>query len=213
MEMIVPRDRLSGLRRVTPDGQIRYEKVGASRDVEGVVVAWDVPSAGSGPHSRIEHLGLGPKLVPPSDEIFEVILVVEPTAPTLLPSRQRGARIDIISLHGFRQCPPCPNLPGLSTRNVAIGRDTDETSGALWLHVNLAGGTEVMVRGPQNHFRPQASPRYVFIAAGMGIPLIKLMLEEVKRQLADYKLLHLRRSRSTRAYHTERARNHAAVTT
>ncbi|KAL3483760.1 cytochrome P450 [Aspergillus germanicus] len=228
-EMMVLRERLPGLRLVTPYEEIRYEKVGASRGVEGVVIAWDPPRGE--PRAWSERQGLKSGTTVPSgkqrvfttisavvttlisltDEILEVTLAANPTTPTPteLPIWQPGAHIDILSPHGYRQYSLCSDPNDLRTWTVAIRREADDGSGgSLWFHENLAEGMELTVRGPRNHFRLHRSPRYVFIAGGIGITPIKPMLEDAKRQRAEYKLVYLGRSRSTMAYHAGLARDH-----
>ncbi|KAL3447723.1 cytochrome P450 [Aspergillus insuetus] len=227
-EMMVLRERLPDLRLVTPYEDIRYEKVGASRGVEGVVIAWDPPR--SEPRAWTERQGLKSGTTVPAgkqrvvttisavvttlisltDEILEVTLAANSTTPTptQLPSWQPGAHIDILSPHGYRQYSLCSNPQDLNTWTVAIRNEEDGSGGSLWFHENLAKGMELTVRGPRNHFRLHRSPRYVFIAGGIGITPIKPMMEEAKRQRAEYKFVYLGRSRSTMAYHANLARNH-----
>ncbi|CEL10126.1 hypothetical protein ASPCAL13251 [Aspergillus calidoustus] len=226
-EMMVLRERLPGLRLVTPYEEIRYEKVGASRGVEGVVVAWDLPKSESGPRGLGQRRVVSSsatiagkqkpvttipavvkKLIHLTDEILEVTIAAKSTTRTPLPSWQPGAHIDILSPHGYRQYSLCSNPLDLNTWTVAIRKEGDGSGGSIWFHGNLAAGKELTVRGPRNHFRLQSSQRYVFIAGGIGITPIKPMLEEAKRRQAEYKLVYLGRSRRTMAYHTELGRDH-----
>ncbi|KAL2855725.1 cytochrome P450 [Aspergillus pseudodeflectus] len=226
-EMMVLRERLPGLRLVTPYEEIRYEKVGASRGVEGLVVAWDLPKSEAGPRGLAQRgvvsssatiagkqkpattiPAVVKKLIHLTDEILEVTIAAKSTTPTPLPSWQPGAHIDILSPHGYRQYSLCSNPLDLDTWTVAIRKEGDGSGGSIWFHGNLDTGTELTVRGPRNHFRLQSGQRYVFIAGGIGITPIRPMLEEAQRRQAEYKLVYLGRSRRTMAYHTELARDH-----
>ena len=52
------------------------------------------------------------------------------------------------------------------------------------MHELAAGGT-VRVRGPRNHFPMVSSPRYLFIAGGIGITPMLPMIAEAEASGAD----------------------------
>jgi ferredoxin-NADP reductase len=61
-------------------------------------------------------------------------------------------------------------------------------------------GTRVRVRGPRNHFALVASPRYVFIAGGIGITPMLPMIAEAEAVGADWHLYYGGRSRGSMAF-------------
>ncbi|KAL3455933.1 cytochrome P450 [Aspergillus heterothallicus] len=220
-EMMILRERLPNLRLVTPYEDIQYEKVGASRGIHGVVVAWDPPQTSTRtylpPRTRAVTEKSNSNVTIPAvikhvshvtDEILEVTIAAKYPPLTSLPSWEQGAHIDILSPHGYRQYSLCSDIRNLSTWKVAIRKEDDGTGGSRWFHKNLKEGAEITVRGPRNHFRLQQSERYIFIAGGIGITPMIPMLEEAKRRGASYKLVYLGRSRRTMAYCDELAANH-----
>ncbi|KAL2847747.1 cytochrome P450 [Aspergillus pseudoustus] len=225
-EMLVLRERLPSLRLVTPYEQIQYEKVGASRGVENVVVAWDPPS--KVPPTKLKGYTLKagvagkrkPNAVIPAvikqvslitDEVLEVTIAAKHSPLTSLPSWEPGAHIDILSPDGYRQYSLCSDPRDTSIWKVAIRKENEGSGGSIWFHENLKEGTEITVRGPRNHFRLQKGDRYVFIAGGIGITPMISMLDEAKRQRASYELVCLGRSRRTMAYCEELARGEHPV--
>ena len=61
------------------------------------------------------------------------------------------------------------------------------------------------VRGPRNHFPLVASPRYLFIAGGIGITPLLPMIAEAHAAGADWRLLYGGRERASMAFLTELA--------
>ena len=56
------------------------------------------------------------------------------------------------------------------------------------------------VRGPRNHFPLHASPRYIFIAGGIGITPILPMITMAEESGADWQLWYGGRSRTSMAF-------------
>jgi ferredoxin-NADP reductase len=63
----------------------------------------------------------------------------------------------------------------------------------------------VQVRGPRNHFPLVSSPRYLFIAGGIGITPIVPMVDCAQQAGSDWTLIYLGRSRTTMAFGAELA--------
>jgi len=61
------------------------------------------------------------------------------------------------------------------------------------------------VRGPRNHFPLVGSPRYVFVAGGIGITPLLPMLAQATAARADWSLVYVGRSRRTMAFLDELA--------
>ena len=64
----------------------------------------------------------------------------------------------------------------------------------------LVEGGSVRVRGPRNHFALVDSPRYLFIAGGIGITPIIAMIDSAQQAGSDWALIYLGRSRTTMAF-------------
>ncbi|KAF3391291.1 Phenoxybenzoate dioxygenase subunit beta [Penicillium rolfsii] len=217
-ELEILYERLPNLRLVTPYEKIHYEKVGPSRSIEGVVVAWDTPL--TSPQRALPQLSKAEtassvmqnisakvhKLVPLTSEVLEVTLRSE--VPEKLPEWTPGSHVDILSQYGYRQYSLCSDPDDNSFWKIAILKEENGSGGSKWLHENLREGMDVTVRRPKNHFRLTQSPRYIFLAGGIGITPLKPMLAEAKRHGADYRLIYLGRSREMMAYVEELAREH-----
>jgi len=64
----------------------------------------------------------------------------------------------------------------------------------------LQEGHTIRVRGPRNHFPLVSSPRYQFIAGGIGITPILTMIAEAEAGGADWQLLYGGRERASMAF-------------
>jgi ferredoxin-NADP reductase len=78
--------------------------------------------------------------------------------------------------------------------------DPNSRGGSAYVHEKLAEGATVRVRGPRNHFPLVASPRYQFIAGGIGITPILAMIEAAEARGADWSLLYAGRTRASMAF-------------
>lgn len=220
VEFGILRERLPNLRHATPYEDIVYEKVGPSRGVERVLVAWDPPKDPWVRTLQVEtasskqNTSAGRETIQAvveqlsflAEEILEVTLSSKSV--TLMPPWEPGSHIDILSEHGYRQYSLCSDPEDRGHWKISILREDTGSGGSRWFHENLRKGAEVTVRAPRNHFRVKKSNRYVFIAGGIGITPLKPMLAQAKRQGTSYSLIYLGRSRETMAYLDELARNH-----
>lgn len=123
-----------------------------------------------------------------------------------LPRWLPGAHIDLI-LGGdpdsgdlVRQYSLCGDPRDLTTWRVGVLLDPGSRGGSRYVHDNLHEGATVRVRGPRNHFPLVDSPRYRFIAGGIGITPIMTMLEAAAVAGADWTLLYGGRNRSSMAF-------------
>jgi ferredoxin-NADP reductase len=123
-----------------------------------------------------------------------------------LPPWTPGAHVDLILTPDLvRQYSLC-GLPSDDRRiRVAVLREPDSRGGSAHVHDRLTVGSRVRVRGPRNHFPLVGSPRYVFIAGGIGITPLLPMLAEASAVGADWRLVYLGRSRKTMAFLDELA--------
>jgi cytochrome P450/ferredoxin-NADP reductase len=118
-----------------------------------------------------------------------------------LPTWTAGAHIDLVLNESLtRQYSLCGSPADASSLKVGILRDPDSRGGSAFVHDQLVEGASVRVRGPRNHFPLVASPRYQFIAGGIGITPILPMIEAAEARGADWSLLYVGRSRASMAF-------------
>jgi ferredoxin-NADP reductase len=118
-----------------------------------------------------------------------------------LPAWEPGAHIDLLLTEGLvRQYSLCGDPGDAKTWRVGVLLDPQSRGGSRHVHEHVVEGSAVQVRGPRNHFELVDSPRYLFIAGGIGITPIMTMVESAQRAGADWTLIYLGRSRTTMAF-------------
>jgi cytochrome P450/ferredoxin-NADP reductase len=134
-----------------------------------------------------------------ADGVVELTLA-EPSG-ALLPAWTAGAHIDLVLNPSLtRQYSLCGSTADESSWKVGVLRDLQSRGGSAYVHEKLAEGATVRVRGPRNHFPLVSSPRYQFIAGGIGITPILPMIEAAEARGAEWSLLYLGRSRASMAF-------------
>ncbi|MCD2192009.1 PDR/VanB family oxidoreductase [Actinomycetospora endophytica] len=118
-----------------------------------------------------------------------------------LPDWAPGAHIDVTLANGeTRQYSLCGDRWDAHTFRVAVLRETDGRGGSAFVHDELAVGDEVLLGGPRNNFPLAPSPRYLFIAGGIGITPILPMIHQADLVGADWTLLYGGRRRASMAF-------------
>jgi len=118
-----------------------------------------------------------------------------------LPEWSPGAHIDLIMGDGLtRQYSLCGSTGDRAQWRVGVLLDPDSRGGSKFVHEQLHEGATVRVRGPRNHFPLVSSPRYLFIAGGIGITPIRAMIAAADARGADWQLLYGGRTRASMAY-------------
>jgi ferredoxin-NADP reductase len=121
-----------------------------------------------------------------------------------LPAWEPGAHIDLLLDEGLvRQYSLCGDPSDAKTWRVGVLLDPQSRGGSRHVHDNLVDGASVRVRGPRNHFALVDSPRYLFIAGGIGITPIIAMIDAAQRADNDWTLLYLGRSGTSMAFSGE----------
>jgi ferredoxin-NADP reductase len=95
---------------------------------------------------------------------------------------------------------------------VGILRDPNGRGGSLHVHDRLQVGDVVRIRGPRNNFALAPSRRYLFIAGGIGITPILVMVAAAEAAGADWRLVYGGRQRASMAFLDELARYGDRVT-
>jgi ferredoxin-NADP reductase len=130
-----------------------------------------------------------------------VVLELRDPAGADLPGWSPGAHIDLELPGGLtRQYSLCGDPADRSTWQLGVLREDAGRGGSAWVHDELLEGMEVDVRGPRNHFELVPSPRYVFIAGGIGITPILPMAAAAERAGAEWEFHYGGRSRRSMAF-------------
>lgn len=118
-----------------------------------------------------------------------------------LPAWQPGAHVDLLLEEGLtRQYSLCGDPGRTDQWRVAVLLEREGRGGSTFVHDRLEEGSTLQVRGPRNHFALEESPRYQFIAGGIGITPILPMVRAARESGADWRLLYGGRSRSSMAF-------------
>jgi cytochrome P450/ferredoxin-NADP reductase len=123
-----------------------------------------------------------------------------------LPAWQPGAHVDLI-LGGAptRQYSLCGDPTARHEYRIGILRDPDGRGGSRYVHDRLQEGDTVRIRGPRNNFPLTMSPRYLFVAGGIGITPLLPMIRAVDAAGGDWRLVYGGRGRDSMAFLDELA--------
>ncbi len=118
-----------------------------------------------------------------------------------LPEWSPGAHVDL-RLPGevTRQYSLCGDPADRTTWRIGVLREAQGRGGSQHVHEALHEGAEVDVRGPRNHFELVPSPRYLFLAGGIGITPLLPMLAAAEAAGAEWELHYGGRSRRSMAF-------------
>ena len=123
-----------------------------------------------------------------------------------LPRWTPGAHADLILGEApTRQYSLCGDPADPYTWRVGILRDANGRGGSLHVHDRLQAGDTIRVRGPRNNFPLEPSPRYLFIAGGIGITPILTMIAAAEAAGAEWELVYGGRQRASMAFLDELA--------
>lgn len=130
-----------------------------------------------------------------------VELVLESVDGADLPVWEPGAHIDLVLDDDLiRQYSLCGDPADRRTYRVAVLLEPESRGGSRRIHADLPLGSRVEVRGPRNHFPLHESPRYLFIAGGIGVTPMLPMVRAAERAGADWRLVYGGRSEDSMAY-------------
>jgi cytochrome P450/ferredoxin-NADP reductase len=118
-----------------------------------------------------------------------------------LPRWEPGAHVDlIVDRVKTRQYSLCGRVDDPHTWRLGILRDPNGSGASLYVHDQLKAGDVVRVRGPRNNFPLVPSPRYLFIAGGIGITPILPMIRAAEASGAQWELVYGGRQRASMAF-------------
>jgi cytochrome P450/ferredoxin-NADP reductase len=142
-----------------------------------------------------------------------VELRLAPVEGSALPRWEPGAHVDLI-IPGVpvKQYSLCGDPSIDEPWRVGILRNPEGSGASVHVHDQLQLGDVVRVRGPRNNFALVESPRYQFIAGGIGITPILPMVRHAQSIGADWNLAFGGRRRSSMAFLDELAQYGDRVT-
>lgn len=150
----------------------------------------------------------GDLVVEAVDHVAEDVVAVTLADPAgePLPPWTPGAHVDLILTPDLvRQYSLCGSPSDGQTIRIGVLKAPDSRGGSVFVHERLTPGTTVRVRGPRNHFPLVSSPRYQFIAGGIGITPLLPMIAEAAAAGAEWTLLYGGRTRASMAFVDELA--------
>lgn len=126
-----------------------------------------------------------------------------------LPGWKPGAHIDL-HVPGdpetlVRQYSLCSDPGNTAAYRVGVLRSDAGRGGSMAVHRTLHQGSTVTVSWPRNNFRFVPSPKYLFIAGGIGITPLLTMIREAEEAGADWQLVYGGRTRASMAFLEELA--------
>lgn len=130
--------------------------------------------------------------------VVELRLAATGDAP--LPAWAPGAHIDLVLPSGLiRQYSLCGD-PQDEAYTVAVLREDISRGGSVEVHDSVQAGSELMIRGPRNHFPLVEAPHTIFIAGGIGITPILAMARHCADAGRSWELHYGGRSRDSLAF-------------
>jgi len=130
-----------------------------------------------------------------------VSLTLRPPHGEDLPEWSPGAHIDVVLPNGLtRQYSLCGSQDDRKNRKVGILLDANSRGGSSYIHDGLTVGDTVGVAGPRYHFPLESSPRYVFVAGGIGVTPLIPMAEAAQRAGAEWTFIYCARRREAMGY-------------
>ena len=123
-----------------------------------------------------------------------------------LPRWEPGAHVDLIlGSAATRQYSLCGDPHDQHTWRLGVLRDPNGSGGSLHVHDRLQAADVVRIRGPRNNFPLVPSPRYLFVAGGIGITPILAMMRSAEAAGAEWRLVYGGRQRASMAFLDELA--------
>ncbi|MEU3949657.1 cytochrome P450 [Streptomyces sp. NPDC029526] len=134
-----------------------------------------------------------------------------------LPQWKAGAHVDV-HVPGpdgepwVRQYSLSSDPENRTSYRIGVLREPGGRGGSAAVHDALTVGSRVTVSWPRNNFRLLPSPRYLFIAGGIGITPILPMIREAERAGAEWDLVYGGRTQASMAFRDELAAHGGRVT-
>jgi ferredoxin-NADP reductase len=135
-----------------------------------------------------------------------VALTLRHPAGRRLPDWAPGAHLDVVLPGGLtRQYSLCGDRWDPYSYRIGVLREPAGRGGSAFVHDTLAAGDTVAIGGPRNNFPLAPSPRYLFVAGGIGITPLLPMVRQAALLGLDWRLLYGGRTRASMAFTGELA--------
>jgi ferredoxin-NADP reductase len=121
-----------------------------------------------------------------------------------LPGWAPGAHIDVQAGELVRQY-SLTGAVGAAEYRIAVLDEPAGRGGSAWLHTHAVPGARLTIGAPRNHFPLDPSPRYLFLAGGIGITPLQPMIAAADAAGADWQLHYAGRNRVGMAFAAELA--------
>ncbi|MDD7967851.1 PDR/VanB family oxidoreductase [Actinomycetospora lemnae] len=130
-----------------------------------------------------------------------------------LPAWAPGAHVDVTLANGLvRQYSLCSDPGDRARWRLGVLREPVSRGGSEYVVDKIHGGDIVEIGEPRNNFALDPSPRYVFVAGGIGITPILPMIAAAEAAGAEWTLLYGGRARTSMAFRGELVRHGEKVT-
>lgn len=130
-----------------------------------------------------------------------VSLVLRPVSGVPLPPWSPGAHIDVVLPSGtVRQYSLCGDPADVDSYRIAVLDAPEGRGGSAEVHRALVPGTKLRISAPRNQFPLLPSPRYLFIAGGIGITPILPMIDAAAAAGASWRLVYGGRTAESMAF-------------
>ncbi|MEC3975730.1 PDR/VanB family oxidoreductase [Amycolatopsis sp. H20-H5] len=117
------------------------------------------------------------------------------------PRWEPGAHIDLIlDAAPTRQYSLCGDPADRSSYRIGVLLDPAGQGSSRYVHERMQVGDAARIRGPRNNFPLAKSPRYIFIAGGIGITPLLPMIAEAEAAGAEWRLVYGGRERASMAF-------------
>ncbi len=141
-----------------------------------------------------------------ADDVYALTLRSANPQSLTLPTWAPGAHIDLVlPSKKVRQYSLCGDPADGDEWRLGVLREQAGRGGSAYVCDELAEGTVLRARGPRNTFGLTPSPRYLFIAGGVGITPILPMLRAATDAGASWRLVYGGRRRGSMAFADELA--------
>lgn len=118
-----------------------------------------------------------------------------------LPHWEPGAHIDLIlEAAPTRQYSLCGDPADRSSYRIGVLLNPAGEGSSLYVHESMQAGETVRIRGPRNNFPLAPSPRYIFIAGGIGITPLLPMIAGAEAAGAEWRLVYGGKERVSMAF-------------
>ena len=119
-----------------------------------------------------------------------------------LPAWEPGAHVDVVFPDDdlTRQYSLCGSPEDRHHYRIAVLREAEGRGGSRRIHDEVVVGSHLRVQGPRNHFPLQPSPRYLFIAGGIGVTPLLPMIRASEKAGAQWRLVYGGRTDASMSY-------------